>query len=121
MTLVRFLPVMMFNLSLVLAAVALANASPQPLSRRWGEMKVKHEWMEGAPVKWHSVGAPPTDATIDLRLKLKSAVSASLCLYLYRESDNSEDGDDNDVARNDAASVIDWADLAQTRLWPPGS
>ena len=82
----RFRAATMLRFSLLLTAVALTAASPSPLSRRWGEMVVKHAWTEGAPTKWIAAGPPPPGATIDLRIKLKSADPDALVSTLLEVS-----------------------------------
>ncbi|KZV69308.1 subtilisin-like protein [Peniophora sp. CONT] len=79
----------MLRLAFLLTVVTLTGASPSPLSRRWGDMEVKHAWTEGAPAKWLPIGSPPTGSTIDLRIKLKSAEPDALVTTLLEVSDPS--------------------------------
>ncbi|VDC03354.1 unnamed protein product [Peniophora sp. CBMAI 1063] len=96
----------MLRFSLLLTVATIAAASPSRLSRRWGDMEVKHAWTEGAPAKWASVGAAPAGATIDLRIKLKSADPDALVSTLTAVSDPSHERYGAHLSFDEASKLV---------------
>ena len=68
----------------VLAAVPFGLTTP--LSPRWDDMRVKHEW-GSIPEKWECQGHPPVGTTMNLRIALKPHRENALIDVLYEVSD----------------------------------
>ena len=69
---------------LTLSLFGLTTASP--LSKRWEELRTKHEWPE-IPTGWEDKGPASPDAVLDLRIGLKQDGFDELVDHLYAVSD----------------------------------
>ncbi|KAH9973593.1 subtilisin-like protein [Lactifluus volemus] len=70
----------------VLTAVSPGLAIPSAFESTWHNVTVKHAW-DAPPTKWDLLGHPPANATIDLRIALKSSDDGALVDELYKMSD----------------------------------
>ena len=67
-----------------LAFLGITAASP--LSKRWEELRTKHEWTK-TPSGWEDRGPASPDTVLDLRIGLKQNGFDELVEHLYAVSD----------------------------------
>ena len=76
----------------LLWAVALLGAFQPAIAKslwhdkRWGELKVKHEWTD-VPKGWVEIGRPPADYPMKINIGLKQERFDELLGHLYEVSD----------------------------------
>ncbi|KAH9017707.1 subtilisin-like protein [Lactarius pseudohatsudake] len=77
----------------------------KPLASRWDGMKVKHAW-DAVPKNWETLGNPPNQTTIDLRLALKSHREDALVEALYEVSDPEHSRYGAHLSKEQVAEVV---------------
>ena len=73
---------------LVLSLLVGATLCQRPY-KRWDDLSVKHEWVEGAPKGWEALGPAPPDERLTVRIGLKQDGIEDLIAHLYAVSDPS--------------------------------
>ncbi|KAI0272273.1 subtilisin-like protein [Gloeopeniophorella convolvens] len=90
----------------LIALAALARASPAPAhAPRWDDMQLKHAWAD-TPDGWELLGAPPPDATIDLRIALAPQHDGALAGALYEVSDPQHEKYGQHLSQADVAALV---------------